>query len=406
MNLFFWNHIILQSTSVFNDTFIRIGLILIITRIFNLEALTPVAGLLLMLPIVLGGYYTGCLATKYNISNLVRWAKILELISIIFFSISFFNHDLYFGFASVLLAGIHAAIYSPIKYSIVYYIYHGDKKLVSRGIAIVEFSTFLLLAIGSSFSTLILDYSFLCFSVAYLFCIFGIVSSFFYPKYGEQKADTPLYFFDLTILQHISAENFRYIYNIGWAWFFMTSLTTTFGTLVPFLFNTDNYLLTILNATGSLGLITGSLCLILFLKQTYSKMQSIVILVISALALINMIYILFIYSTPAEMLTLEQLLDNWMIISFTLSSFILSMTISVYITPLYGDVIHNIKDKTYLNRGLGFLAAVTSIPVLGAFVFNTICVILVPYYVLYILLLVSLIVEIIINCRVSSNHLS
>lgn len=399
MNKLFLNHLFLVLCGAYNDTVLRVGLMTILTRSLNLQTLSQLSTIFLLLPIILFGYWSGCLATKYRFNLLITIIKFMELVSVMLFHIGIMSlkYNEYVAISYFLIglsiAGIHTALYSPIKYSILDYIFNGKKKDISAAASIMQGITFSAIFFGSISGSLILEYQNYILILIYFFSISGLLSSFFYPPYGEQIKSTKLEFFNFNIYAKIPSSTLKFIYYVSWFWFFSTLFQMPIINIIQVIFNAEQYIFTLTSLLSSIGLVFGSILLVLYLKTQYNKRQTrISLMLITVLSIIFTIN-LFLSSPGKEEILIGNIFNHLNIMIVAICMLFIPMLLSIYSLPFMGDIINSIDDRKELNKIIGLYCSISTTPILLAAFISSIFTAFLPYWTIYLFLSVIVIIE-------------
>src|SRR5215831_18450047 len=139
-----------QFLSAFNDNFLKNALVFLI--LFGApsasgEALVTVAGAVFIFPFFVLSALGGQLADKYVKSVVARRLKFAEIFAAGFAAAGFFLHSVPLLFAALALFGVIAALFGPVKYSML----PDQLELgeLATGNALVEGATFMAILLGT-----------------------------------------------------------------------------------------------------------------------------------------------------------------------------------------------------------------------------------------------------------------
>lgn len=406
MNKLFLNHLFLQGFSAYNDTVLRIGLMTILIYGLNFESLASLSNALLLLPMLLFGYLAGCISTKYSINRILQTVKFLELLSIFTFHMGYLlintniNISLILMSLGLFIAGLHAAINSTIKLSIIVYIFDNPTQ-ISSAAAILQLLTFIAILTGSIIGTLIYHFDYIIFITLYICSIFGFISSFFYPAYGEKIQSTKMKLIDFNMIKNIPTNTKQFIYYTTWFWFITTTIQLSLFNILKHVYNAHQDYTTLLSILTSVGLFGGAIILILFLTNQYNIKQTITMLVLNLIASSIMIYILYINQYSINIIPLSDLFNHINLVIFFILSFILPMFLSIYSIPFLGDLLNSIEDKKLLNKILGIYTVITTLPIiLAAIMVSFVTAIFYsPYIIIFVIINILILIQIHIHLK-------
>lgn len=154
----FWT----QACGAFNDNLFKQAMLLLIafgavsSRLDGLgtASLTAIAGATFVAPSIVLSAYAGYLADTMDKAVLARRLKIAEIVIMLLGAAAFWTQNAYGLFGVLLLLGIQAALFGPVKYSLLPS-HLRDDELV-QGNAYVEGATFLAILLGTILGGLII----------------------------------------------------------------------------------------------------------------------------------------------------------------------------------------------------------------------------------------------------------
>ena len=142
-----------QFFSAFNDNFLKNALVfLILFKIGTMrpptrEALVTLAGAVFIAPFFLLSGLGGEIADRFDKALVARRLKLAEIGAAALAVAGFWLHSLPLLFAALLVFGIIAALFGPIKYGILPD--HLPREELPAGNALVEAATFLAILVGT-----------------------------------------------------------------------------------------------------------------------------------------------------------------------------------------------------------------------------------------------------------------
>ncbi|WP_043114212.1 MFS transporter [Solimonas soli] len=142
-----------QALGAFNDNVYKNALVILIG--FGIARLTPaqidfyvnLAGGLFILPFFLFSATAGQIAEKYDKALLIRFTKVFEIAVMLLAAAGFALQSLPFLLAVLFLMGTQAALFGPVKYSILPQ--HLRSEELVGGNAMIEAATFLAILLGT-----------------------------------------------------------------------------------------------------------------------------------------------------------------------------------------------------------------------------------------------------------------
>ena len=142
-----------QAIGAFNDNVYRSALSMLFIfgmsreLVPNPEFTNTLSAGLLILPFFLFSAFAGQLADKYDKAILARRIKLAEIGIVILASIALFSENVSLQLFCVFLAGVQAAFFGPIKYSVLPQYLHKEELLGGNGM--IEMGTFIAVLLGT-----------------------------------------------------------------------------------------------------------------------------------------------------------------------------------------------------------------------------------------------------------------
>jgi acyl-[acyl-carrier-protein]-phospholipid O-acyltransferase / long-chain-fatty-acid--[acyl-carrier-protein] ligase len=226
-----------QALSAFNDNAFRFAVAaIIISTIADKDQaglMNTVSALLFVLPFFLFSATAGQLADKFDKAWLARRIKLIEIAIIALSAYSLFTDSIPLKQFCVFLAGLQAAFFGPIKYSILPQ--HLEKDELLGGNGMVEMATFLAVLLGTIFGNLIVSMESGTWLIATFMVGIGVFSYWTATRIPDAPSAQP----DLKINPNIFGETwnamklakqkdevFQAILGISWFWFLGVVLVT------------------------------------------------------------------------------------------------------------------------------------------------------------------------------------
>ncbi|MGH8446705.1 MAG: MFS transporter, partial [Solimonas sp.] len=144
-----------QALGAFNDNVYKNALVILIgfgiaqLSAAQIDLYVNLAGGLFILPFFLFSATAGQIAEKYDKALLIRFTKLFEIAVMVLAAVGFALQSLPFLLAVLFLMGTQAALFGPVKYSILPQ-HLRDDELVG-GNAMIEAATFLAILLGTMF---------------------------------------------------------------------------------------------------------------------------------------------------------------------------------------------------------------------------------------------------------------
>lgn len=113
------------------------------------------AGALLVLPFIFVSQYAGKLASMFEKTKILKWAKLMEIPIMLVGSAGFFFENLIISMSAIFLMGLQSALYSPSKYGLIRDV--EGVKGVSFGNGVMELLSFVGILIGTTLAGLLSD---------------------------------------------------------------------------------------------------------------------------------------------------------------------------------------------------------------------------------------------------------
>lgn len=262
-----------QLAGAFNDSFLKQLVILLVT--FHAAEYTTIsAGLvanmaagLFILPFVLFSAYAGQLADRFDKAKVIRAVKAAEVAIMVVASAGFYMKSLPVLLTSIFAMGCHSAFFGPVKYSLLPRVL--VKEELTGGNGLLEMGTFLSILLGTLVAGVIaaMTTNPLWLAIALLgFAILGLAASLFIPATGEAAPDLKLRFSvvsETLATVKMSKREGEGVWNsllaISWFWFVGAVVLSQIPALGKDVLQGDTTVVTVLLATFSIGIATGSL---------------------------------------------------------------------------------------------------------------------------------------------------
>ena len=261
-----------QFSGAFNDNLFKTGFTLL-TSFYAMQygGLSPtlasniIAGLFI-LPFLLLSATSGQLADKFDKATIMRWVKVFEIGIMLIAAYGLLRQNAWVLFFCILLLGTHSAVFGPAKYAFLPQVL--DNKEVVAGNGLVSMATFLAILAGAiaagelvhGGSTGVLWMSVVLIGLS----LVGAFFSFFIPS-APPIQDVKINWNPISEIRHnikIAREDkavFLAMIGISWLWFFGVTFLTHFSPLAKDVLSVNERVVTVMLATFSIGIATGSL---------------------------------------------------------------------------------------------------------------------------------------------------
>lgn len=268
----FWPIFWTQFLGAMNDNIFKNALVLLFTfkatSILGLksEQMVALCGGLFILPFFLFSALSGELTDKFSMHLLVRFTKILELVTIFIGAFGFYYELIPLLLFALFLLGLQSTLFGPVKYSILPELLT-EEELVT-GNALVEMGTFLAILVGTIVGGVLIarDPSGNIVSVAgVVVALFGVYTAYQVKHVGPLEPNKKINFnFFTSTFSMIQTSRkihsvFISILGISWFWFFGAALLSLFPSYVKNSLYGDETVVTLLLAIFSVGVAIGSI---------------------------------------------------------------------------------------------------------------------------------------------------
>lgn len=266
---FFWT----QFLGALNDNVFKIGFTSLVTyqtaRFSGVDAKTAafLISAIFIVPFVLFSATSGQIADKYDKATLTRFVKTFEIVVMLIGGTGFLLHQATLLYLGTFLMGMHSTLFGPVKYA--YLPQHLDDHELVGGNGLVEMGTFIAILLGTiiggasagfvEHGTWVLACS--CVTIA----ILGRLTSSMVPASPALQAGLRINWNPFTETWRnlsLARENrtvFLSLLGVSWLWFVGATFLTSFFNFAKDVLSANPDVVTVLLATFSLGIGTGSL---------------------------------------------------------------------------------------------------------------------------------------------------
>ncbi|MPW16982.1 MFS transporter [Paraburkholderia sp. CNPSo 3157] len=342
---FFWT----QFLGAMNDNVFKIGFTSLVTyqaaRFSGVNANTAafLISAIFILPFVLFSATSGQVADKYDKAMLTRFVKTFEIGVMLVGGAGFWLHDALLLYLCTFLMGVHSTVFGPVKYA--YLPQHLDKTELVGGNGMVEMGTFVAILLGTIaggaaagsevHGAAILAFG--CVAIA----LIGRVASGFVPQSAPSQPDLRINWNPISETWRnlkLACENrtvFLSLLGISWLWFVGATFLSSFFRFAKDVLSANPDVVTVLLATFSIGIGTGSLlCERLSKKRIEIGLVPLGSIGISVFA-IDLFFASHALPKAAHLLTVAEFMTlpaHWRVLA---DLFLLAMFGGFYSVPLY-----------------------------------------------------------------------
>lgn len=262
-----------MALGAFNDNFYKNALIIIVTyslaKKIGIEAATllSMSAAAFILPFFLFSGLAGELADRIPKYKLVRWLKVTEFILILFAAGALYYQHAWTLLTVLFLLGVQAAVFGPVKYSILPELLQRDELL--QGNAMVEAGTFLAILIGTLIGGLLILQPHGPLMVAGWLVVasgIGLFAAYRVPETRVAKPELAMHFdvftSTLRMIQHaMQNANLMFpILGISWFWAIGATYLTQLPVFTKEIIGADEKVVSLFNGVFSVGIALGSFC--------------------------------------------------------------------------------------------------------------------------------------------------
>ncbi|MEM5435457.1 MFS transporter [Paraburkholderia diazotrophica] len=342
---FFWT----QFLGAMNDNVFKIGFTSLVTyqaaRFSGVNADTAafLISAIFILPFVLFSATSGQVADKYDKAMLTRFVKTFEIGVMLVGGAGFWLHDALLLYLCTFLMGVHSTVFGPVKYA--YLPQHLDKSELVGGNGMVEMGTFVAILLGTiaggaAAGSQVHGAAILAFGCVAI-ALIGRVASGFVPQSAPSQPDLRINWNPISETCRnlkLARENrtvFLSLLGISWLWFVGATFLSSFFRFAKDVLSANPDVVTVLLATFSIGIGTGSLlCERLSKKRIEIGLVPLGSIGISVFA-IDLFFASHALPKAAHLLTVAEFMSlpaHWRVLA---DLFLLAMFGGFYSVPLY-----------------------------------------------------------------------
>ena len=220
-----------------------------------------------ILPFVLFSATSGQISDKFDKARVMRLVKSLEIAIMVIGGAGFLLHDIWLLYAGTFLMGLHSTLFGPVKYA--YLPQQLNERELVGGNGMIEMGTFVAILVGTIVGGELADLgaqgpvvvAVVCLGVA----VVGRIVVSFVPASPSDQPDLVINWNPFTEtwrnlkLAREQRAVFLSLLGISWLWFFGATFLTSFFNFAKDVLGGDPQVVTLLLATFSIGIGTGSL---------------------------------------------------------------------------------------------------------------------------------------------------
>ncbi len=266
---FFWT----QFAGAANDNIFKVAFTALVTyqtALFEgVDAKTAafVISAIFILPFVLFSATSGQISDKFDKARVMRFVKSLEIVIMMIGGAGFLLHNVWLLYAGTFLMGLHSTLFGPVKYA--YLPQQLNERELVGGNGMIEMGTFVAILAGTIVGGELADLGATGPAVVAMVClgvaIAGRIVVSFVPASPSDQPDLVINWNPLTEtwrnlkLAREQRAVFLSLLGISWLWFFGATFLTSFFNFAKDVLGGDPQVVTLLLATFSIGIGTGSL---------------------------------------------------------------------------------------------------------------------------------------------------
>jgi len=337
-----------QFLGALNDNIYRYALLALIG--FTIAPVDPAQANLLsnfgaflfIVPFFIFSALAGQFADKYEKAKLIRIIKFLEILIMAAVGLGLYLQSMPLLLFILFCMGTQSAFFGPVKYSILPQ-YLEERELIG-GNGLVAMATFIAILLGMIIGVLVIGNnpsSWALSLITVITAFLGWLASMFIPARTQIEVVS-----DLKIKWNIFSQTweilkigtkkrtlFLTMLGISWFWYFGTTLFTQFANYNAFYLKGDAFVITLLLATTSIGLGTGSL----LCERLSDHKIEIGLTPFGAIGLtLFTLDLSFAHgTTPLSTLGFVNFLAHWPHIHILIDLFFMGLFGGFYIVPLY-----------------------------------------------------------------------
>jgi MFS family permease len=263
----FWT----QFFGALNDNVFKNALVMMITyqgvKIGALDSgsIVALAGGIFILPFFLFSPMAGQISDRMEKSRLVRLTKIWEVAIMLVASIGFFTHQFEMLLVVLFGAGVQAALFGPVKYSLLPDLVKPSQLVPAN--AYVEMGTFLAILLGTIAGGLLVKFPSSEYTISIslmVVAILGLYAAWFTPEVPSVTPDLKVHFNLIPGLRSTHAILsktkilYRSVMGISWFWFFGAAVLSILPVYCRDLLHADAGVVTCFLAMFTVGIGAGS----------------------------------------------------------------------------------------------------------------------------------------------------
>jgi acyl-[acyl-carrier-protein]-phospholipid O-acyltransferase/long-chain-fatty-acid--[acyl-carrier-protein] ligase len=376
---------ICQFLSAFNDSFIRMAMMTLITyyssdlsEVWRSVVIT-LALSLFMLPFMLFSVISGQLADKFDKSKLIRWIKITSVLAIMVGVLGFYLHSYIILLLAIFLAGIEASLFGPSKYSILPDHLEKHELLAANGL--IEAGTFMAILLGMILGGVAISSNRGDVNVT-VFClvtvsISALIASFFIQKTDPAAEKLKLNFNLLADVKDSinyarkDRDIFLAILGISWFWLIGGIMLSQLPNFTKDTLFSDYSVFSLLLTMFSLGTGIGSITCNHLLKGRIDTQYVPISMLLMTLFMFTFWYSSTFFTEKESLLGIHYFLSTLHGLAVSISVLMLAFFGGIYIVPLY-VLLQVMSKRSHRSRIIAINNLMNAVFMVGASIISII----------------------------------
>ncbi|WP_038539604.1 acyl-[ACP]--phospholipid O-acyltransferase [endosymbiont of Acanthamoeba sp. UWC8] len=356
---------ICQFLSAFSDNFVRTAFTTLVTYYIaeiseiSRSILITLSMALFVLPFCIFSASGGKLADKFRKSRLIVWLKAINIIVALIAVIGFLTGSYFILLFSIFLTGVEAALFGPVKYSI---LPEGLKKSeLILGNGLIEAATFVAILFGVTFGGLFVSHdSFDVYLICFIILAAAVISYVFALFIPNSTVSDPSIKLSVNLFLETKEcitftrkhrRAFLAILGISWFWLIGSVLISQMSNLTKEVFGGDESVFTLLLAAFSFGTGVGSMLCNKLLKEEITTKYVPTSMMVMSFFFLDLWWTSTIFEKKDYLGGIHYFLSNVDGIRAFIDIFMISVSGGIYIVPLYALLQLEIK-KEFRSRAI------------------------------------------------------
>lgn len=338
-----------QFLSAFKDNIMRTALVAILT--FKTDGLSDLMRTLIVsssfglttLPYLFISATAGELADKYDKSNLIKTIKFFGIICAAIGVVGLFSGSIVVILAAMFLTGIEAALFGPVKYSILPDLLKKDELIAGNGL--MEGATFIAILLGIVLGGILVAQdsgSFVLLSaIVMLVTTIAYLTSLYLPVIQAAapnlKINKNIFKHTLENIAHASRDKFIFKLILGISWFWLAGgiFLAQMPNFTKDGLNSDESVFVLLLSVFTCGTAIGSIICNGILKGKIDIKYSAPALLVASLFIMLIWQTSQYFNNSATMLNLNGFITTAAGVALCVEMFMMAVFIGIFIVPIY-----------------------------------------------------------------------